>query len=460
MAIPVEPPQLPLLLTDVPDRGLRDRLEPVVDVRALLPALETSGDAVAVQVLDGDRKTVVRLLHERPATVADGPARIAGRLRLMPVRGYDAEAAAVGRRLSEAGLTLQPAGTGYSAALDQAGLLPDLSPRVVLDADLPAVTAVGWVLLSFLDEIELTLEGTIEDVDTEFLHDFRVSVRRSRAIVKLLAEVLPPALATWAGQELKWLGDLTTPVRDLDVHLLEVPAAAARLAGADPADLAPLTEYLNRLRAVERRRLLRGLGSARFQRFRSRWRESLEALSTIAEESVPATGSATGPTAESATEFTTESATVPAAELGARSLARADRRVTEPGSKITPDSPAAALHDLRKRCKELRYLLEVFAPLMDPADARGAVKELKALQDVLGTFQDTEVQREALYTFAADMLARGSASARTLLAMGQVAGRLHDQQEAARADFESRFAAFADPSVQRRMTGLSKARAR
>ena len=49
-----------------------------------------------------------------------------------------------------------------------------------------------------------------------------------------------------------------------------------------------------------------------------------------------------------------------AAEMGVERLARADRRVLRRGSRITDASPAEDLHDLRKRAKELRYLLETF----------------------------------------------------------------------------------------------------
>ena len=51
------------------------------------------------------------------------------------------------------------------------------------------------------------------------------------------------------------------------------------------------------------------------------------------------------------------------------------------------------MHALRKRCKELRYLLEVFRPVCDKTAHRRLVKELKSLQDTLGDFQDGEVQR-------------------------------------------------------------------
>ncbi|MGB8382421.1 MAG: CHAD domain-containing protein, partial [Dermatophilaceae bacterium] len=145
-----------------------------------------------------------------------------------------------------------------------------------------------------------------------------------------------------------------------------------------------------------------------------------------------------------------------AAQLGVERLARADRRVLRRGSRITPASPAEDLHNLRKRCKELRYLLEVFTPVLDPADARRTVKELKTLQDVLGTFQDRQAQREAIYALATDMMARGDTSARTILAMGEIAARLQQDQHSSRTKYAATFERFAQPSVQRRMARLKQ----
>ena len=124
--------------------------------------------------------------------------------------------------------------------------------------------------------------------------------------------------------------------------------------------------------ADERRTLVRGLTSARFERWRARWRASLQEL--VSWDGQPRAG----PTA---------------ATVGVERLARAERRVLRLGSRITVASPAEDLHNLRKRAKELRYLLETFTPMLGPAHAPGAVKELKALQDVLGTFQDSEAPR-------------------------------------------------------------------
>ena len=95
-------------------------------------------------------------------------------------------------------------------------------------------------------------------------------------------------------------------------------------------------------------------------------------------------------------------------------LARSDssgRTATRCGAAngSTADSPSDDVHALRKRCKELRYLLEVFRPVCDRAPHRALLKELKSLQDTLGDFQDGEVQREAVREFAAAMMEQGAA---------------------------------------------------
>jgi CHAD domain-containing protein len=130
------------------------------------------------------------------------------------------------------------------------------------------------------------------------------------------------------------------------------------------------------------------------------------------------------------------------------------------GGAITAASAPEAMHELRKRCKELRYLLEIFGSLYDPGEHWQAVRELKALQDCLGEFQDTEVQIGEIRALAAAMLAAGEAPAVTLLAMGEITAGLAARQRAARADFERRFAAFADVEGQRRMSALLRGRYR
>jgi CHAD domain-containing protein len=421
-----DPGRWPRLLPDLPP-VVRTQLAPVLDIRAVMPVAITIGTVTTGEVRDDQGKVVARLVHEKPATIDGSRERVPARLVLQPVRGYRKDAVRVTQLLRDAGLSPEQLGP-YLSTLYAAGMDPDAAPPPPIQAQQPPSVATARVLLAFLDAVEANVEGTVRDIDTEFLHDLRVAVRRSRSAVKLLGDVLPPTLVTWAALQLKWLGDLTTPLRDLDVHLLDMPDVAARLVSARPDDLQALSRHLESVRAVELRTLSRGLASARFARFRIRWRSALEQL------------------AEPGTRPALAGPAVPtAAELGRARLRRAERRVLRLGRAITPDSPAEDLHTLRKRCKELRYLLEIFAPVADD-DVRASVKQLKGLQDVLGRFQDGEVQRDAMYAMAEDLMASGEATARTLLAMGEIALRLHEDQLTARAQFASAFARFADPA--------------
>ena len=152
----------------------------------------------------------------------------------------------------------------FTAALTALGRHPaDYTSGVEAEitATMPAPVAVARLLLRLLDTLELNVPGVLRDIDTEFLHDLRVAVRRTRSAIKLLGEVLPADLAEHYKTEFKWLGDVTTPVRDLDVHLLGFDAMAGQLVAASPADLEPLRAFL--VQAPRPRVPAAGRGAAR-----------------------------------------------------------------------------------------------------------------------------------------------------------------------------------------------------
>jgi CHAD domain-containing protein len=120
------------------------------------------------------------------------------------------------------------------------------------------------------------------------------------------------------------------------------------------------------------------------------------------------------------------------------------RRMVRDGSAIDDASPPEALHDLRKRGKELRYLLELFGSVFPPTVVKPMVSALKGLQNVLGRFQDRAVQAELLRGLG-DELAAKEGGPQALMALGLVAEALFADQHAARAGFAERFQLFAAP---------------
>jgi CHAD domain-containing protein len=420
--------------------------------RALLPVVTASTATLAYRLLNGDGKTVARLLVTRPALAGREPLPF--RLAVAEVRGYLGQARRAARLIAAVPGVRPAVEPLFTDALRALGRRPgDYSNKVdaAITADMPAGAAAAAILLRLLDTIDANVAGVLADTDTEFLHDLRVSVRRTRSALKLFGDVIGGLKAgelAFFAAEFKWVGDLTTPTRDLDVHLLDFEETARGLAAAKPDDLEPFRAYLEQRRRKEFRALVRGLRSARFTGLTGQWRAKLVAAGQKA--AVPAGK------ARSRSVRSHETAGLLAMERTRATFTRVAKR----GAAITPDSPAENLHDLRKRAKELRYALEFFAPLHDPAGYAKVIADLKRLQDCLGEFQDTEVQIGEIRALAAAMLAAGEAPAVTLLAMGEITAGLAARQRAARADFERRFAAFADVEGQRRMSALLRGRYR
>jgi CHAD domain-containing protein len=309
-------------------------------------------------------------------------------------------------------------------------------PQVSIDRSTPAAALLVTEWSAYLAAMRANLPGVLDDVDTEFLHDFRVAVRRTRSTLKLGRPVLPQEVTDRWEPAMKWLSALTTPVRDLDVHQLDLPVMAGWLVAADPDDLQTFAVQLRRRRSAARRSLVRGLRSARFRRVLSGWEDVLADFSRL-------------PRAQ-ATRLT-------AGELAYRSIGRRYQRVMRDGAAITPDSPAEALHSLRHRCKELRYALELFAPVGDEAAGKRAVADLKDLQDVLGRFQDADVQKQTIYGFTEEMRA-AHAPTKALMAMGELVAHLEADQRQAREGFDRAFARLGRPSSRQRMRLLTGAR--
>jgi CHAD domain-containing protein len=422
----------PALVRDLPSGPVTAVICPVAGIRALMATARASSAVQDLRVLNPDTKTVAWIRADRTTVSHPAAAQLPARLQVTAVRGYQSQAERVGEMLADAAGLHGPPARPLDAALAAAGQRAEAysnKVNVPLDKGMPARAALQAVLLQLLDTLEANLAGTIRDIDTEFLHDLRVAVRRTRSALKLVGDVLPASLPARFRPEFKWLGDLTTPTRDLDVYLLSYDEMATALVSAAPAELEPFHTHLARRRVIEQRALARGLRSARFSRLACEWRGALTSLS------VSRGGEQT-------------------ADLAARRLRRAHRRVLREGRAISADSPAEQLHDLRKRCKELRYLLEIFASVFDPQAYQRALKDLKGLQDCLGEFQDRQVQQHEIREFAGQMIADRNVPATALLAMGELAGRIGHAQRRARHEFAGRFGEFASPASDRRFEDL------
>jgi CHAD domain-containing protein len=426
--VPVNPSRRDRLRAcELPAGVLGDRLRDLIGERALLPRARIRVRGRPLKVCNGEGKTVVRVTVEE-ASLAGGHREavdLGRRLRVTGVLGYDRDmskvVASLDRRLGRATKALADEAVA-AAGLASCELGSDVDPA--LQPGTRADAATAEICRRLADTVEVNLPGVLADLDPEFLHDLRVAVRRSRSVLKEMRGVLAPAEADRSRVTLRWIQEITGPTRDLDVLLHDWPAMAEPVPAAMAVDLQPLLDILGaeRQRAYESmRRTLRG------RRFATGWRAWRETLSSPV--------------------FAGTDAVRPIEELAGARIVAVYGGMRKMGRAIGDDSPPSALHELRKKGKELRYLLELFGGLWAPDRVKPLVGSLKGLQEVLGHFQDDEIQVGELRRLGPAVAATPGGTD-SLIALGFVIEGLTVRQMQARQDFARRFAEFAGPATR------------
>ena len=411
------------------------RLAEIIEMRALLPLTTVVTRRTSARHLDDEDKTIARIIVDE--VVGPDERRLPSVIQVVPLRGYDREA----RRLTEV-LDAQVVLTADAddlliAALRSSGYAPGAYTsklRTRLDPGRPAVDAWITVLRALLAAVLVNEDGVRADIDSEFLHDFRVAVRRTRSVVGEAHDVLPHEALEHFRTELKWLGQTTGPTRDLDVFLLDTADFADELPIERRRDLDAFTTFLEGRQREAQRALVADLDTERYATLIDGWTRFLD------DPPVPTAGEADG--------------SRPAPAVAAERIAQAHRRLVKRGRRITAASEPERLHDLRKDAKRLRYLLECFGSLF-PADlVSPIVKDLKGVQDVLGTYQDCQVQAGQLERFAQDMLDQDGVGASAVMVIGLLVEQLDRRAAEARDGFADRFAAFDRPATRHEVRRL------
>ncbi|MDR5897392.1 CHAD domain-containing protein [Halomonas vilamensis] len=237
--------------------------------------------------------------------------------------------------------------------------------------------------------------GVIAGEDPEFLHQYRVNLRRSRAVAEAVRAVIKVPKLKKALKRIKKRAQATSELRDLDVFLLEV---------SDTPDLpnlgVPLRQWLRDAAHQRHQTLCEELANEAYQDDMQRWQTLIDskafarALATLTPKQIERV-------------------------LKAR-IAQHDALLAE----LTPDSPSEALHELRKSVKRIRYLAELM-----PEQHSGFLKRLKPRQTLLGNFQDRTVQLAWLDAFARETPLPDTAKAELHTWRQTLIGRQQHQRE-------------------------------
>jgi inorganic triphosphatase YgiF len=252
---------------------------------------------------------------------------------------------------------------GY--ALLHAGVLQPVRAKTVdLPHDISAPAAIAAVGADCLLQIGANARCVALGMDSEFLHQLRVGVRRLRSLLKLAEPVLAQDGSASFDEEITWLTSTLGPARDWDVFAGETLPALSRALRAPQLrrELGQLKAKATRMRGVRLDAARETAGSSRLTRLLLALGAHFEVLRI-------------GADASSARSF------------AQNVLDQRERRLKKRARHLRRASPPER-HRVRIAAKKLRYAAEFFAPLYSTARSNVYLSRLAKIQTALGRLND------------------------------------------------------------------------
>jgi CHAD domain-containing protein len=250
-------------------------------------------------------------------------------------------------------------------------------------ADEPMAEAGRKVLRFHFERMLDKEDGTRDGSDAEDLHDMRVATRRQRAALKLFADYYKPKVIKRFGGALKEIASRLGAVRDLDVQLEAARAYQDSLPPLAGQGLQPVIDAWSQQRDAAREALLAAFDGGEYKSFKKGFAKFVE---TVGAGAVKQTG-------EPAPTLVRH--VLPGRLWEHYAAVRAYEGVLSTAGVPT-------LHALRITGKRLRYALEFFREVLEPAsDGKigEAIEMVVALQDHLGELHDADVTLTRLHEF-------------------------------------------------------------
>ena len=395
---------------DFDTEPMRSLLERMLGLRGLAPVAEGTFRLRRCDLRNGMGKIVCRLEWTSVSAGKRDTEELLRYCLVTPLLGYETEAARVVDHLTRLGARTSGYGP-VEVLLQHASRMPvtyTLRPAFGLEMATPAREAIRRIVRTILAIAERNLPGILDDLDTEFLHDYRICLRKIRSLLSLVKDVYPAGDT----QRLRTiLGDLarqTNRLRDLDVYLL----ARDEYLGLLPPELRPSLDTMFEDFSAAREREIRITTST----MRSTTNRRL--LREIAEYFSDATPHELSPAANR-----------PVGPLAFRHIWKRYRKIRALASGIGAETPDEAVHRLRIECKKLRYLMEFFAELFPGEEGAEMLKSLRRLQNRLGEFNDASVQQRSLLHYWKE----NSSGAETALGLGGLVSILYQRQQQTRS---------------------------
>jgi triphosphatase len=379
------------------DSGIRKNLAGVFQtdfIRTRIALLLTDGTRGELRLDSGD---VIAGKRRAPISEIEIVLVEGDRVRLFDFAIDVAEALPV--RVANAG----KAARGYALMLGVSeapvkAQIPALSERMHVE---DAFAEIGR---SCLSQMQANETGVDAGRDLEFLHQYRVGLRRLRSAFGLFRPVLAQESAAAVVREMRWLSVYLGPARDWDVFCEQTLKPLSQRASRDPA-MAALQRRCARERSSCAALVRETIASSRYAKF-------VLKLARLFANPERARGAP------------------PLKAFAAARLQKRDRNLRKIARSLDVSNPAQ-VHGMRIAAKKLRYASEFVQSLFPQKAAREHARSLVRLQDVLGDINDCTTGLRLLDSLPPDRreagayargLVRESLAARRDLVLGALSG--------------------------------------
>ncbi|NOR41728.1 MAG: CHAD domain-containing protein [Gammaproteobacteria bacterium] len=423
-----------VFITDLKDGPVKTVLGFVPPLRRILPVGLGTLSHQLVKAVDDETKTHTRVhLQTFQAKNVDTQVTFA---TLQGLRGYQKAFDLMRQKVEQLGYKKEQDISSIYARLIAEYQPYNPKPVIVISKDEQAFQAANDIINAYIEVARLNEPGILADRDTEFLHDYRVSLRKVRSVLSLFKGIYSDEQTQTLKQAFADLMSPTGRLRDLDVYLLDRQHYFELL----PESLHDGLTIMFDLFAVERNDQLKKI-SAHLKS--PAYKNKINSLATLFSES----------DALQAGANTNHSAYLYASML----IWKRYRKVCKIARAITPTTDDSEVHDLRIHCKKLRYLMEFFSPMYPARKIKGLIKALKLLQDNLGLFNDYSVQQDSLQAFILNHASKGQKQDLIVAkSVGALIAMLYQKQLEERARVISNFEIFDSQTIQQQFRGLFK----
>lgn len=273
-----------------------------------------------------------------------------------------------------------------------------------MNADMPAEESVRRTGLEILGVIDSYVDGTVNDVDIEFLHQYRVNFRKLRSLISLLRKTLPQKTVVLLKSRLSLVFRRTDRLRNLDVFLLNENKYRKMLPDSFNKGLSELYVLIRKQRKEEQRKV------ARYFLSKSYANGITACVNQLAFHPV----------------YEKNSAARPTLQVIKKLLRKRYQKIMEIAAAINDLSADEDIHELRIELKKFRYLMELFPGFFPKKRLSGLIGKVKKVQTVLGNFNDYSTQISFLEEYIDDSRLEMSKSLGGLIAV------LHQKKTAER----------------------------